>query len=84
MGFVQDLGPKRIDAWPLMLLRGTALEARKEELGLKEEILSHVDLAGELPKERIAEGVPHVVEAPSFSRDDWKKMNTLATELSIR
>lgn len=34
-----------------MLLRGTELERRKEELGLKEETLSSVDLDSELPRE---------------------------------
>ncbi|RIA90776.1 hypothetical protein C1645_737608 [Glomus cerebriforme] len=79
--FVKDLGAENVVAWPLMLLRGTELEKKKEELGLKEEILSSVDLDSELPKERISEGIPHVVESPSFSKDEWREMMRIANEL---
>ncbi|CAG8700726.1 14303_t:CDS:2 [Funneliformis caledonium] len=49
--FVKELGAERVVAWPLMLLRGTELEKRKDELGLREEVLSSVNLDSELPKE---------------------------------
>eukprot|EP01133_Synstelium_polycarpum_P001365 gene1365-1567_t len=41
--YCQALKPKELVAWPLMLLRGTNLETRKQEFGLVEEIVSHVD-----------------------------------------
>ncbi|CAG8692648.1 4534_t:CDS:2 [Funneliformis mosseae] len=80
--FVKELGAERVVAWPLMLLRGTELEKRKDELGLREEVLSSVNLDSELPKERISEGIPHVVESPSFTKDDWKEMMRIAHELT--
>ncbi len=79
--FVKDLGAEKVVAWPLMLLRGTELDKRKKELGLKEEVLSSVNLDGELPKERISEGIPHVVESPTFTKHDWKEMMRIAQEL---
>src|SRR5437016_690054 len=68
--FAKNLDAKKVVAWPLMLLRGTELEKKKEELGLKEEILSSIDLDSELPKERISKGIPHVVESPSFTKGE--------------
>ncbi|EXX57574.1 uncharacterized protein OCT59_006564 [Rhizophagus irregularis] len=79
--FAKTLGAEKVVAWPLMLLRGTELERRKEELGLKEETLSSVDLDSELPKERISEGIPHVVESPTFTKGEWREMMRIANEL---
>ena len=56
----------RIRAWPLMLLRGTALYERRHELGLSE--------STHLP-------IPIVVASRSFTREDHARMEELATAL---
>lgn len=38
VAFAQDLGPTKLVAWPLMLLRGTELERQKDVYGLNEEV----------------------------------------------
>ena len=76
------LQPSIINAWPLMLLRGTELEMRKNEFGLGEETLSADDVGLALPKERIHEGIPHVTSSSSFSKKDWIEMNRISNKLS--
>ncbi|CAG8443092.1 3097_t:CDS:1 [Acaulospora colombiana] len=78
--FVKTLGATKIHAWPLMLLRGTELERRKTDLGLREEILIPGELK-EIAKERLSEGIPHVTSSPSFTRDEWMEMNLIAETL---
>ncbi|RUS31588.1 hypothetical protein BC938DRAFT_477502 [Jimgerdemannia flammicorona] len=83
--FAERLKPFEIAAYPLMLLRGTPMEQKKHELGLEEAVLSHVDPSiEELPKERIIEGIPHVVASPTFTREDWRTMNRMARVLQER
>lgn len=67
----------RIKAFPLMLLRGTPLHARRRQLGLVE---------GLLPTEyaienRLQTFIPHVVETPTMTREDWVKMWRMASGL---
>lgn len=64
-----------------MLLKGTELKKKQEEYGLKEEVLSSVDLSMDLPKERMYEALPHVTSSPWFSREDWVAMKDLAQTL---
>ena len=56
-----------------MLLRGTRLHARAAALGLVSSDQLHIDL-----HERVGSGIPHVVESPTFSFDEWLQMHTLA------
>jgi radical SAM superfamily enzyme YgiQ (UPF0313 family) len=58
----------KLVAFPLMLLRGTALHARAKELGLVEGLISHPSIS------RVQDFIPHVVETPTMSREDWIKM----------
>ncbi len=60
-----------IRAYPLMLLRGTALFSLRQKLGLVE---------GLVPDGTPAR-IPVVVESPTFSRDDWQKMHRIAKAL---
>lgn len=66
-------------AFPLMLLRGTELHQRREELGLIEsnQILPDKAMAGRVQDEMI----PHVVESPSFTLSDWEVMASMAADL---
>lgn len=75
------LKPGLINAWPLMLLRGTELELRRQEFGLEEEVLSADGLGSVLVKERIHEGIPHVTASSSFSKMDWIEMNRISNLL---
>ena len=75
------LKPNKINAWPLMLLRGTELERRQKEFDLEQEFLSADSLGSDLPKERIYEGIPHVTSSSSFSKKDWIKMNKISNTL---
>jgi radical SAM superfamily enzyme YgiQ (UPF0313 family) len=78
---VNTIKPSKIDAWPLMLLRGTELEQSKEKYKLKEEIIpTHQSIS--LPKERIYLGIPHVTSSPSFSTSDWLEMLNISTNLN--
>lgn len=65
-----------IHAFPLMLLRGTPLYARKDELGLVES--NEISLPA---IDRIQTDIPHVVTSPSFTYDDWQEMAKLAESL---
>ncbi|CAG8524282.1 8478_t:CDS:1 [Diversispora eburnea] len=78
--FAKMLGANKIYAWPLMLLRGTGLERRKIDLGLREEILIPGELT-EIAKERLSEGIPHVTSSPSFTKDKWLEMSAIAEAL---
>lgn len=62
----RDAGIQTIKAFPLLLLRGTALERDRERWSLE-------TLDGELPI---------VIRSNSFDTDDWKAMNELASRLS--
>ena len=59
-------GVPRVRAWPLMLLRGTGLEAERDRWGFVESCES---------------GIPVVVESHWFSRDDHAAMARLAAGL---
>lgn len=76
------LKPFRVDAWPLMLLRGTELELRKEELSLKEEILIPNNILCELTSENVFCGIPHVTSSPTFTKEEWREMAMLALKLN--
>jgi radical SAM superfamily enzyme YgiQ (UPF0313 family) len=54
-----------IKAFPLMLLRGTALEQEREQRGLVEDDST----------------MPQVVQAPTFTREDWRKMAAISDAL---
>lgn len=66
-------GRARVVAWPLMLLRGTALHARSRELRLVTSDEAGVDVSA-----RVGSPIPHVVASPSFSVGDWKEMARMA------
>lgn len=66
----------QIKCFPLMLLRGTKLHAQASSLGLKEGFVEHPWITP-----RIQEFIPHVVETPSMTREDWKRMADLAQAL---
>lgn len=66
-------GRARVVAWPLMLLRGTALHARARELRLVTSDAAGVDVTA-----RVGSPIPHVVASPSFSVGDWKEMASMA------
>jgi radical SAM superfamily enzyme YgiQ (UPF0313 family) len=68
-----DMNVKTIHAFPLMILRGTLLYDKKQELGLIE---SHEIASPAIPRQQ--EYIPHVVESRSFSHDDWKAMAEIA------
>ena len=83
VSFCQTLKPARIDAWPLMLLRGTEMEYKKLELGLTEEIvIANENIGMDLPEERIYEGIPHVTSSTTFTKSEWSKMATIAKSLN--
>jgi hypothetical protein len=67
--------PGAVSAFPLMLLRGTPLHERKEQLGLTESTQYNDCLSGGA---RQYEGIPHVVSSPSFSVEDWRTMASMA------
>lgn len=52
-----------IRAWPLMILRGTALDKQREKFGLIESE---------------NEAIPHVIASNSFTHADYRKMEALA------
>ncbi|KAJ3104270.1 hypothetical protein HDU96_008988 [Phlyctochytrium bullatum] len=67
-----------VKAFPLMLLRGTPLHERREELGLVESMEVEEELEG---VGRQTTHIPHVVESPTFTRKEWGQMAALAAEL---
>ena len=72
--------PDAVFAFPLMLLRGTPLYDRREELGLVESDAETPIADRSSQRRRILEGIPHVVSSPSFSKSDWFAMAKLAKE----
>lgn len=74
--FCKEQAAGKIYAFPLMLLRGTALHDKKHELGLVESCDFHFD---EIP--RIQRGIPQVVASRSFSFTQWQQMAQIAAEL---
>jgi len=65
-----------IHAFPLMLLRGTPLYEKKEQLGLVE---SNEIASPEI--DRLQTNIPHVVSSPSFSYENWREMAMMAEKL---
>lgn len=66
VAWCQERGVPVVRAFPLMLLRGTALDRQREIWGLQE---------GPGP-------IPVVVQSNSFSRQDWREMQSIATGLA--
>lgn len=64
-----------IYAYPLMLLRGTPLHEKKNELGLVES--TDIDLK----IDRALKDIPHVISSPSFTYEDWIEMAKIAESL---
>ena len=62
-----------------MLLRGTKLHENAEKLGLVSSNQVGVNI-----HQRVGSGIPHVVSSPSFSLDEWYKMNAIAEEINSR
>jgi len=66
-------------AFPLMLLRGTELHQKRDELGLVE---SNMVLPDEAVSGRVQhDNIPHVVQSPSFSIAEWREMARIAADL---
>ena len=64
-----------------MLLRGTDLYERRDEMGL----VQASEIAHPLLEElRVQRGIPHVVASPSFSQSDWYEMANMAADLLRR
>lgn len=74
--FCQESGIPVIYAFPLMLLRGTKLWEKRQELGL----VTSEEIANE-GIDRLQTGIVHVVSSPSYTYDDWKKMGDIAEDL---
>jgi hypothetical protein len=66
-----------------MLLRGTELYRRKDELGLVESVDTDAPsaTATEEASARQTYMIPHVVESPTFTRADWQQMDSIAKTL---
>ena len=62
----EERGVPSIQAFPMMLLRGTALERDREQWKLVES----------------TDPIPVVVESASFSRSEWEQMRLLAESLA--
>lgn len=75
---INRIGANKIEAWPLMLLRGTELEQKKSLFNLKEEI---INFDFNLPNERLFIGIPHVTSSNTFNRNDWTQMLKLSKQL---
>ena len=67
--FVLENGAKKIFAFPLLLLRGTALYEQKQKWNLTEKILGDFH-------------IPTVVSGNTFDEDDWLRMHEIAGSLS--
>lgn len=74
--FCMNLNAPVIHAFPLMLLRGTPLYERKKELGL----IESTDVEP-LNIDRAMVDIPHVIQSPSFSFENWKEMASIAESL---
>jgi radical SAM superfamily enzyme YgiQ (UPF0313 family) len=79
---LNTLKPKKVDAWPLMILRGTELELVKDKFDLNEEIISLNNLDVNLTKERLFEGIPHVTSSCTFTKNDWLEMLQISQSLN--
>ena len=68
-----------VKAWPLMILRGTPLDAKmmREAYSLKEMSISASDEI-----DRVQVNIPHVVSSSTFSYGEWIKMTKIATLLA--
>jgi hypothetical protein len=71
----QVLPSAKLVAFPLMLLRGTALQHRAAELGLVEGLVTHPGI------DRIQDFIPHVTETPHMSAKQWVTMADMAAAL---
>jgi hypothetical protein len=71
----RSAGRAVVRAWPLMLLRGTALNgpAARRRYGLVESAQLGVDVSG-----RVGSGIPNVVASATFDFDDWQAMHAMA------
>lgn len=77
--FCLNHGVPVVKAWPLMILRGTPLDARmtRKAYGLKEMSLSASDEI-----DRVQVNIPHVVSSSTFSYKEWVKMTKIAALLA--
>jgi radical SAM superfamily enzyme YgiQ (UPF0313 family) len=66
---LQDMGCKKITAWPLMLLRGTKLFEDKDKYNLIEKSTGDFN-------------IPTVISSNSFGFDEWLEMKSIADSLS--
>ena len=64
----------RVVSYPLMLLRGTPLYDKKKDLGLLEAV-RHFEIED---SDRISHHIPHVIQSPTMSEDDWWKMGEIS------
>ena len=55
----------KVISFPLMLLRGTPLYYRKDELNLVEGVRHFTD------QHRISDNIPHVISTPTMTETDW-------------
>lgn len=78
IAFCQALGVRSLQAFPLMLLRGTPLWARRHDLGLIQ--TDDIDPGCAVPG-RLTQGLPHVIASPSFSVQEWLQMAEIAAAL---
>jgi radical SAM superfamily enzyme YgiQ (UPF0313 family) len=68
-----------VEAFPLMLLRGTPLYDKKHTLQLVEA----TNVPHPILQDRIQDFIPHVISSPWFTEDDWHRMATMAHLLSL-
>ena len=62
----------KVISFPLMLLRGTPLYYRKDELQLVEGVRYFTD------QHRISDNIPHVISTPTMTEKDWWKMGEIS------
>ena len=65
--FLKTRGCQRIFSYPLMLFRGTGLSEKRTQYGLKED-------------KEDGYGIPFVTSSHSFTFQDWKEMENIATQ----
>ena len=79
VNFCLSRGVPVVKAWPLMILRGTPLDAEEQRrnyglveraIGVSEEI------------DRVQVDIPHVVASSTFSAGDWVRMSEIASLLA--
>ena len=66
IAFLKEMSCPKIIAYPLMLLKGTALYQDRDLYDFKEEYI---------------DGIPYVCSSNSFTKEDYKEMKELAKEL---